>query len=116
MGERFDENLKLTLDAEADSFKRQLILLKWFFDIFRSFPPENILTYENLVRTDGNLLRRLSPFERSESSKINAQFKNSGLDAQELKSLSSALLERPDIYEGCYSRTDIENNLEEMLQ
>ena len=115
MGEKFDAGLRQALEVEDDVLKRQLTILRWFFDQYRAFDSQCLLTYEELVRTNGNLLAKICKSKRIESGEVKAQYKNSSLSRPELEYLSSMLVERADIFEGFYSTDDVRYALEQML-
>ncbi len=115
MGERFSSELSRALSSEGDLLNRQLMILTWFFDSYRKLQPELLLTYEELVETDAEILSRVTPYPMSESIAVDAQLKNSGCSQKEIEHLSSVLLTRPEIYEGFYSEGDIEVAKMEMI-
>ena len=80
MGERFDPELRRTLDAEPETLRRQIVVLNWFFARYLAaghraawqrtarqraarqrahLPPENIIRYEDLIESGGQTLFRL---------------------------------------------------------
>ena len=65
MGERFDPELRRTLDGEPETLRRQVVVLNWFFARYRAarqrgrLPPENVIRYEDLVESGGQTLFRL---------------------------------------------------------
>ena len=65
MGERFDPELRRTLDGEPEMLRRQVVVLNWFFARYRAarqrghLPPENVIRYEDLVESGGQTLFRL---------------------------------------------------------
>ena len=57
-GERLDPALAATLQAEPDRIARQLIVLDWFFARFTAhLPADGVLRYEDIVATQGDVLR-----------------------------------------------------------
>jgi hypothetical protein len=57
-GERLDPALAQRLDATSDRTARQLLVLDWFFARFaHALPRERVLRYEDIVATQGDLLR-----------------------------------------------------------
>ena len=66
-GEQFDADLGTALDDQADALQRQLIVLNWFFRQYEQhLPPERIVRYEDVVRTDGAVLFRALGHQPSE--------------------------------------------------
>lgn len=115
MGERFNTDLKEALLNEPDLLERQLIILSWFYERFRDVEPECVLTYEEIVQTNGGSLSRVTKQQRLESTPVTAQFKNSLLSPDELDRLASILIEREELYNGFYCTEDIRLALNEML-
>ena len=115
MGELLCPELSRTLAEEADLLTRQLLILEWFFDAYRELDSSELLTYEELVETNAGNLRRITPYPPSEELTVDAQYKNSQLSSEEVNRLASILLARPEIYEGFYSKEDIEAAKIEMI-
>ena len=66
-GEQFDANLRTALDDQSDALQRQLIVLNWFFRQYEQhLPPDRIVRYEDVVRTDGAVLFRALGHQPSE--------------------------------------------------
>lgn len=60
-GERLDPELAASLDAQHDRLARQLLVLDWFFSRFdRLLPAQDVLRYEDVVASQGELLRERS--------------------------------------------------------
>ena len=56
-GEQYDLELQRDLDGEGDVLRRQIIVLNWFFDRFRThLEPQSILRYEDIVASGGRTL------------------------------------------------------------
>ena len=57
--ERFDRPLRTALDAEPDVLQRRIVVLNWFFACYeRELPPARIIRYEDVVGSDGAVLRQ----------------------------------------------------------
>ena len=66
-GEQFASHLGTALDDQSDALQRQLIVLNWFFRQYEQhLPPERIVRYEDVVRTDGAVLFRALGHQPSE--------------------------------------------------
>ncbi len=60
-GEHFDPGLTALLDQETDPMRRQLLVLEWFFSRFDQLLPVNqVLRYEDMIRSQGEQLRTLA--------------------------------------------------------
>lgn len=58
-GERLDARLRARLDDTDDKIERQCVILDWFFSRFHEhLTPECVLRYEDVVATQGAVLRR----------------------------------------------------------
>ena len=56
-GEQYDPELHRALDKEDDVLRRQVVVLNWFFDRYRThLEPRSILRYEDVVATCGRTL------------------------------------------------------------
>jgi hypothetical protein len=62
--ECFSPGLAKALAAEPDRLRRQVLLLGWLLSVYRSFPPERILRYEDLVGAPQQTLASLTPRAR----------------------------------------------------
>ena len=57
--ERFDRPLRTALDAEPDVLHRRIVVLNWFFACYeRELRPARIIRYEDVVGSDGAVLRQ----------------------------------------------------------
>lgn len=60
-GERLDPRLRTRLAAQDDRLGRQLHILHWFFERFRSaLPPHRVVRYEDVVATAGAALTQVA--------------------------------------------------------
>lgn len=114
MGEKFSPALSDALRRQPDLLERQLLILKWFFRSYRNLDPDLVLSYEEIVSSNGKVLRDLVDSEFLEPGKVEAQYGNSGFGKKELTYLASELTSRPEIYEPFYSPSDIELMLDIM--
>jgi hypothetical protein len=60
--ERMDADLARKLDAEADVLERQLIILDYCFTRYAGLPPDNLVRYEDVIRTRGKALVKINPY------------------------------------------------------
>ena len=107
--EQFDGRLRLALEAEADTLRRQVLLLDWFFERFRNhLPGDRVLRYEDVVASGGlSLFRRLgtaSPRrELLASRNANPLYEGASVDA-----LLGALLRVEGAWSDWYSAWELE--------
>lgn len=60
--EMFDNRLSKELSIESDKYDRQIILLTWFYNkIYECLPKENIILYEDIISSRGNILKKIVP-------------------------------------------------------
>lgn len=62
--ERYDRALAAALDAEPDRLERQLMLLDYCFDRYRTWLPGRVLRYEDIIASGGKALAMLHPAGR----------------------------------------------------
>jgi hypothetical protein len=61
--ERLSPGLGSLLDSQSDRLSRQVALIGWLLEIYRAFPAEHILRYEDFVMDPGRWLSRFTPHE-----------------------------------------------------
>lgn len=115
MGERFDPSLSRELDVADSLLEKQLKILSWFFQRYRGHDRSRILSYESLIDSNGEVLKTISGSTPAQEPDLSAQLKNSGLAATQLRQLSDALIEQPQIYSPFYAKSEIESELKRML-
>ena len=108
MGERFDPELAGALDAEADTLRRQVRVLDWFFARFRDcLTPDLVLRYEDVIASGGvALFRRLGADagpEPLENRNANAVYAPAGMDA-----ILAAVRETQGAWSDWYTASDCE--------
>lgn len=108
-GEAFDPALAASLDAEADTVSRQLILLRWYFSRYRSLlPDDHVIRYEQLVASGGRVLAVIDPEAVSLTEALESRNRSSLYDAALVRDLAGRLLGEPDIAAGFYPPREIE--------
>lgn len=114
MGERFDAELATSLSEASGILQKQLIILNWFFERYRQCDPAHVISYENVIKTDGACLEVVTG-KKTVVSPLEEQLTNSGLSDRVLRKLLVTLLDRPDIYEPFYTSADLQSKYLEML-
>lgn len=110
MGERFDPALSQELDLLPETLSRQLKILEWFFSRFRSYlARDRVITYEEIISTQGRELSRITGRPVISSSFLSEQSYGRQLPAEKLLHLRDTLLAEPVIYDGFYSPDDVAN-------
>lgn len=96
-GEKFDELLKETLNITETVLDRQIIILNWFFEKFDDYiPKDNIIKYEDIIDSNGNIFSDLSyngklevELDILENKNWNPLYKNVDIDRLYIKLLNS---------------------------
>lgn len=108
MGERFDPQLSQTLDQEGDVLARQLEILDWFFENFRShLMGGRTICYEEVVSSQGEALSPILGRSVRSRTILREQFQARKLNVDQAVVLRDALLRRPEIYEDFYRPSEI---------
>ena len=108
MGERFDQKLKSQLDALPDTIDRQLVILRWFYKRFTtSLDKEQIIRYEDIIQTQGQVLSKLTGQDLGiagelEDQNMNHLYKDLAFDV-----LCDHLESQSDIYENFYHSSEL---------
>ena len=121
MGERFDPELRRTLDGEPETLRRQIVVLNWFFARYRAarcrayLPPENVIRYEDLVESGGQaLFRLLGHAEARPVEELKSRNDSAPCDKAMTETLLEALLEAGGPWTRFYSPEDCERVAEKI--
>ncbi len=103
-----DPSLKSSLDSESDRYRRQLMLLSWYFAQYRdNLPDENIIRYEKVIESNGGVLSVMVPEARGLNFPLQSK-NNNPIYNQELKDrLLRLLLNSRGAYWDFYSPKDL---------
>jgi len=75
--ESFDASLKSILHDEEDVYKRQIILLTWFYNkLYEFIPRQNIILYEDIISSNGRVLECIIPAGTSLSRALKSKNNN----------------------------------------
>lgn len=111
--ERYDADLRYTLDSTEDRVERQLYLLSWYFERFvRELPEEHVIRYEDLISSGGKALSVVTPAAESLDEPLSNWNLNPAYDWGRMRSIGERLLEREGAYSRFYSRDSLEDLLE----
>ncbi|MFP8874150.1 MAG: hypothetical protein VCB42_06395 [Myxococcota bacterium] len=106
--ERLDSDLRRQLARTEDRVERQITLLAWYFERYRSSLPEHrIIRYEDIVSSRGGALGVINPRARELDESLENRNRNEAYDAQQLKEFARRLLETDAAYWHFYSREDV---------
>ena len=111
--EKYDADLRHTLDSIEDRVERQLYLLSWYFERFvRELPEAHVIRYEDVVSSGGRALSVVTPAAESLNEPLSNWNLNPAYDRERMRSLGERLLEREGAYLRFYSRDSLEDLLE----
>jgi hypothetical protein len=111
--EQCDSVLKAALAEEVDVFKRQIILLSWYYEqFFYYINPENIIRYEEVIASKGKVLACVSPLASQLNEKLDNRNDNDLYDESIKHQLSEHLLDSNGFYWQYYSKNDVTDLLE----
>jgi hypothetical protein len=106
--EQCDPMLKATLAAETDVFKRQVILLSWYYEQFyHHIESKNIIRYEEVIISGGRALTCVSPLATVLQEKLSNKNNNHLYNDAIKNILSEALLDSDGFYWKYYSKDDV---------
>ncbi|MEO5629164.1 MAG: hypothetical protein ABIQ62_05275 [Thermomonas sp.] len=101
--ERLDAQLRLRLASEPDRVERQLVVLDWFFGQFLSWlPADAILRYEDIVASQGDLLRRSAGVDGSQAAPLREKNANPDYARVDIPILAERLAARPGSWQALY--------------
>ena len=108
MGEQFDPALTKRLTNVTDVLDRQLSVLSWFFEQYRTLPEQRLVRYEDIISTNGQILQKIAGQPLSSVKPLQRQ-RGAGIISQEtMVHLRDRLLASPEIYLGYYSAQEID--------
>ncbi len=111
-GERYDSQLAGVLGAEADTLRRQLYILDWFYGRFRHcLPAARILRFEDVARYGVATLAQAMGEEAQDSTPLDVSPLAERYVGLELDGLLQALLTGPKAWRDFYTQADCERAL-----
>jgi hypothetical protein len=118
-GERLDESLKGRLSLENDTFKRQLIILNWFYEKFNKYiNHDKVIRYEKLIENPLKTLFPLSYDGLMQTSDLKLKKKASfyGTDINDIRRIMEGVLsQRNASWQAFYTEKDVLNEYEQIL-
>ena len=107
--EQFDPSLRLALEAEPDTLRRQILILDWFFTRFGDhLASERVLRYEDVVASGGlSLFRRLGTASPRREL-LGSRNANPLYEAGTVDAVLGALLATDGAWSGWYSGWELE--------
>ncbi len=110
--ERLDRRLRRRLGEIGDRIERQLYLLSWFFEKYRTvLPNESVLKYEHIISSRGRALSAITPHASSLDVPLPNLNRNDTYDRELMKLLGRRLLKTNGPYWAFYTRESVEELL-----
>lgn len=114
--ERLDPSLRERLAAEPDRVQRQLIVLDWFFGRFlAALPAQRILRYEDIVASQGELLRQCAGVQGRQDMPLREKNANPDYAHVDIAGLARRLAAAPGAWQALYPVETIGPLLERMM-
>jgi hypothetical protein len=111
-GPRYDPDLALRLEAEADPLGRGLAVLDHYFGRYAEYlPPENVIRYEDVVASGGRALGVIVPSARELDEPLLSRNLNPLYDRDDMLRIGERLLASEGAYWRFYSRKSVEDLL-----
>ena len=117
IGEQFDPALRAYLRAEPDCLQRQLSILDWFFNIYRSTPGlSHTLRYEDIIASAGDDLFRACGVIGHCQERLQARNDNALYASVDRGILLDALVSKGGSWLAFYSEDDMQAAAEALVQ
>ena len=106
--ENLDPRLRAILDVTNDAMERQLQLLDWFFDQYRSgLAPGRIIRYEDIITSGGSVLSCIAPGAADLHEPLVEKNTNKLYKPETVQELAERLLAIDGAYLDFYQRDDV---------
>jgi hypothetical protein len=105
MAERYDKDLRESLAGLSEPLHRQIAILDWCFDKYRS--AQIHYKYEDLIRTGGRVLASLFPAAQGLNVELTSRNQNTLYPLHSCSTFARALLERSQAWRLFYSEAEI---------
>lgn len=108
-GEQHDPALREALHGEDDVLRRQIMILNWFFDRYRThLKPQNILRYEDVVESGGRRLFDRLGHGDAPSAPLENRNDNRAYAGTDVDELLAALMREGGAWSPIYAVADCE--------
>jgi len=113
--EHVDEALAQKLAQISDLFERQIYILSWFFERFHTIlPRNNVVRYEDIVASDGRVLKVITDKAIELNETLENKNKNKLYNRKLMLTLGEKLLKRDGTFWEFYSKESVEQLLKEL--
>jgi hypothetical protein len=109
------EGFHQELATIEDLFERQIFILSWYFKQFESISTNNLIRYEELIKSNGNILQVIANREFDFNENLQNRNYNLIYDRDIILKLGERLLKTEGAYWKYYDKTDVINLLETYL-
>ncbi|MCP4695066.1 MAG: PqqD family peptide modification chaperone [Desulfobacterales bacterium] len=107
--ERLDPTLALELARKEERFERQLYILSWFFEKYKTIlPPENILRYEEIVASGGGVLKGIASQAETLNERLENKNNNDIYNKELMHEMGRQLLQTEGAFWEFYSKESVE--------
>ena len=113
---RLSPGFNQQLSGIESLLERQLFILSWYFGQYRHFPEANILRYEALVATDGQILEGITQAPAPAHWALTEKNTNPLYDKAHIQKAGEALLHSEGHYWAFYTKSEVEKLLNQLLQ
>jgi hypothetical protein len=97
------------LEEIPDIYDKQLHILNWYFNQYLSLPKDNVLKYEEIIRSNGHALKVIHPKAIHLNKPLESKNKSNLYNKDLMKKLADKLLKTDHAYWSFYNRSDVEN-------
>ena len=113
---RFNEDLATALaERKGNRMERRLYLLSWQFERFRDeLPADHVIRYEDVVSSRGKAFSVVVPSAGELDEPLKSKNLNELYDREQMLKFGEALLESDGAYWDFYSRSDVEELLNQL--
>jgi hypothetical protein len=106
--EGLDKSLKTTLGALEHKIERQLYLMSWFYEKYKTLlPASSIIRYEDIVSSGGRALSVITPLANRLEEQFESKNKNELYDRKLMATLGEKLLNADGAFWDFYSKESV---------
>ena len=109
--ELLDRRLAAALDKIEGVLDRQVQILEWYLERFRSLPAERVIRYEAVVSSGGQSLRAIAPASAELAEPLILKNNNPLYEREQMIRIGRALLARSGVLWDFYDRANTEQVL-----
>lgn len=103
------------IERHIGLLEKQLFILSWYYNQYKTLPSSHIIRYEDLIQTNGQILSELTSGHYNLGEDLKSKNRNPVYDDDLIIQLGEALLKSDGAYWNFYDKVDVENLLEAYL-